>query len=58
MADQNQGKKKKSGSTMIDRKSISLPPEKTANWPGNPGPKGKDRGLGLPKIKTAMLEDY
>jgi hypothetical protein len=57
MADQNQGKKK-SGSTMIDRKSIPLPPEKTANWPGNPGPKGKDRGLGLPKIKTAMLEDY
>ncbi len=55
MADQ---KKKKSGSTMIDRKSIPLPPEKTANWPGNPGPKGKDRGLGLPKIKTAMLEDY
>jgi hypothetical protein len=52
------GTEKKGGSTKIDRKSIPVGPFKTANWPGNPGPKGKDRGLGLPKIKQGMLEDY
>jgi hypothetical protein len=32
--------------------------EKTANWPSNPGPtQKKDRGLGMPKIKNAMMED-
>jgi len=34
-------------------------PEKTANWPANPGPtQPKDRGVGVPKIKQAMLEDF
>jgi hypothetical protein len=33
-------------------------PEKTANWPANPGPtQPKDRGAGTPKIKQSMLED-
>jgi hypothetical protein len=33
-------------------------PEKTANWPGLPGPtQPKDRGVGVPKIKQAMLEE-
>lgn len=58
MADQGKSTRKGGGSGKIDRKSIPVPTPKTANWPGNPGPKGKDRGLGLPKIKTAMLEDY
>ena len=58
MAEQGKSKRKGGGSGKIDRKSIPLPPEKTANWPGNPGPKGKDRGVGVPKVKTAMLEDY
>jgi len=48
----------KGGSTKVDRKSIPTKPEKTANWPANPGPKGKDRGLGLPKVQQGMLEDY
>jgi len=51
--------KKKGGSKKIDRKSIPLPPEKTASWPGNPGKKQpKDRGAGCPKIKQAVLEDF
>ncbi len=34
-------------------------PEKTANWPGLPGPtQPKDRGTGIPKIKQSMLEDF
>ncbi len=33
-------------------------PEKTANWPANPGPTQKnDRGNGVPKVKTATMED-
>jgi hypothetical protein len=33
-------------------------PEKTANWPGLPGPtQPKDRGVGVPKIKQAVLEE-
>ena len=36
----------------------SFSPEKTANWPGNPGPtQPKDRGPGTPKIKQAMMEE-
>ena len=58
MAEQGKSKRKGGGSGKIDRKSIPVTPEKTANWPGNPGSKGRDRGLGLPKVKTAMLEDY
>ncbi len=58
MAEQGGSEKKGGGSGKIDRKSIPVPTEKTANWPGNPGPKGKDRGLGLPKIKVAVLADY
>jgi hypothetical protein len=51
--------KKKARSSKIDRKSIPMPPEKTANWPGNPGKKQpKDRGVGIPKIKQAVLEDF
>jgi len=50
---------KKGGSSKIDRKSIKLPPEKTANWPANPGSKQpKDRGLGLPKIPQGVMEDF
>jgi hypothetical protein len=59
MADQGKSTRKGGGSGKIDRKSIPVSPEKTANWPGNPGKKQpKDRGVGLPRIKTAMLEDY
>jgi len=50
--------KKKGGSRKIDRKSISMSPEKTANWPGLPGKKQpKDRGVGVPKIKQSMAEE-
>ncbi len=49
---------KKGGTGKIDRKSISVPAEKTANWPGLPGKKQpKDRGVGVPKIKQAVVED-
>jgi hypothetical protein len=51
--------KRESGSQKIDRKSISIPADKTANWPANPGPKQpKDRGVGIPKIPQAVLEDF
>ncbi len=50
---------KKGGSRKIDRKSVKMPPEKTANWPENPGQKQpKDRGVGVPKIKQAVVEDF
>lgn len=49
---------KKGGSGKIDRKSIPVPPDKTANWPGLPGKKQpKDRGVGVPKIRTAVMEE-
>jgi hypothetical protein len=33
--------------------------EKTANWPALPGPKQKrDRGMGIPKIKTSLMDDF
>ena len=51
--------KKASGSKKIDRKSISIPADKTANWPALPGKKQpKDRGVGLPKIPQAVMEDF
>ena len=50
---------KKGGSKKIDRKSIKVAPEKTANWPGLPGKKQpRERGEGAPKIKTSMVQDY
>lgn len=49
---------KKQGSSGTMTGAPSPQPEKTANWPGNPGSKQpKDRGAGTPKIKQAVMED-
>ena len=60
MADHPHSSSHQSGSGAArGNKSGGLPKDKTASWPGLPGKKQpKDRGVGVPKIKQAVLEDF